>query len=66
MLYVIGGIFLMVLGVLMFLRPDIFYALTERWKHPGGEPSGLYRASTRFGGVMCFLAGLCGISVRFL
>ena len=29
MLYVLGGIFLMGWGALMFLRPDIFYELTE-------------------------------------
>jgi hypothetical protein len=58
MLYVLGGIFLMGWGALMFLRPDIFYELTEAWKTRQGNPSESYLRNTRFGGAVCFLAGL--------
>lgn len=66
MLYVLGGVLLMAMGVLMFLRPDVFYDLTEGWKSKGGRPSRLYCVSTRLGGVMCILAGLCGIVLPLL
>ncbi len=42
----------------MFLRPDIFYELTEAWKTRQGNPSESYLRNTRFGGAVCFLAGL--------
>lgn len=66
MLYILGGLFLMGLGGLMFLRPDIFYELTESWKTRQGNPTDRYLLETRIGGVMCFLAGLCGVVVLFL
>lgn len=66
MLYVLGGVLLMAMGVLMFLRPDVFYDLTEAWKHNGGSPSKSCLRGTRFGGAMCFLAGLCGIVLPLL
>ena len=58
MLHILGGIFLMGLGALMFLRPDIFYELTEAWKTQQGNPSESYLRNTRFGGAVFFLVGL--------
>lgn len=65
-MHVLGGALLVSLGLLMVLRPEAFYDLTEGWKSKGGRPSRLYCVSTRLGGVMCILAGLCGIVLPLL
>lgn len=68
MLYFIIGLVLIGIGVAMLARPQIVYELTESWKHDGGVygPSRLYVWSTRFGGVMCILAGIGGLILPFL
>ena len=68
MLYFIVGLVLAGIGVTMLVKPQFVYELTESWKHGGGvyEPSGLYVWSTRFGGIMFILAGICGVIVPFL
>lgn len=54
------------LGALMIFRPQIWYELTEGWKHSSGsEPSALYLRSTRFGGVMCALVGIVSLAAEF-
>lgn len=59
---IIGGLILVILGIVMLFRPQLFYELTESWKHSGSsEPSGMWILSTRFGGVMFLLAGLAGL-----
>ena len=63
----LGGIFLLVAGGIMLFRTDWFFVLTEGWKQrASAEPSPLYRASTRFGGALCCLAGMGGVIVFFL
>ena len=65
---VVGLIFLAlaIYGVALIWKPEFFYELTERWKHDGGgEPSKSYLLSTRFGGVMCVLAGIGGMICIF-
>ena len=67
MLYLIAGVLLAALGITMLVNPRFFFELTESWKYDGGaEPSNLFLFSTRFGGVMCTLAGICGIIVQFI
>lgn len=67
MLYVIAGLALIAMGMTMLLNPRLFFELTERWKYDGcGEPSKRFLFSTRFGGVMCTLAGIGGVIVPFL
>ena len=67
MLYLIAGVLLAALGITMLVSPRFFFELTESWKHDGGaEPSSLFLSSTRFGGVMCTLAGICGMIVPFI
>ena len=68
MLYFIAGLALIAMGAVMLAKPRIFFELTESWKHDGGvdEPSKAWTFSTRFGGVMCVLAGICGIIVQFI
>ncbi len=59
---IIGSLILVIIGIVMLFRPQLFYELTERWKHSGSsEPSGIWIFSTRFGGVMFLLAGLAGL-----
>ncbi len=67
MLYFIAGLALAVLGVTMIWKPEFVYELTESWKHNGSSgPSRLFLWSTRFGGVMCTLAGILGMIVPFI
>ena len=65
---VVGLVFLTlaIYGVALIWKPEFFYELTESWKHDGGEPSKLYLLSTRFGGVMCVLAGIGGMICVFI
>ena len=65
---VVGLIFLAlaIYGAALIWKPEFFYELTERWKHGGGEPSKSYLLSTRFGGVMCVLAGIGGMIIVFI
>lgn len=63
----ICGIFLLVMGIVMMVSPVTFYNLTESWKNSSlDEPSGLYKFSTRFGGVAFTIAGIAGIVVFFV
>ncbi len=68
MLYFIVGLALIAMGIAMLWKPRLVFELTESWKHDGGadEPSRLWLFSTRFGGVMCVLAGICGLIVPFV
>ena len=66
--YFILGLVLIGIGAVMLAKPQFVYELTESWKHDGGagEPSKLYLSSTRFGGVMLILSGICGLIVPCL
>ncbi|SFF11092.1 hypothetical protein SAMN04487969_11463 [Paenibacillus algorifonticola] len=56
------GILLICFGLLLAVRPALAWSLTESWKsNDGTEPSSLYPLSTRFGGILCTLAGLGAI-----
>ena len=58
-MYYILSIILIAVGITMLIRPKIFFELTESWKSSiSSGPSKLYLFSTRFGGVMCILAGV--------
>lgn len=60
MLWSIGGGFLIfVLGMLIFLKPDLVWKLTEEWKsYRADEPSDLYLKITKIGGILYALAGV--------
>ena len=64
MFYAIAGLALIALGITMLVNPRLVFQLAESWKHDGGAEMFLY--STRFGGVMCTLAGICGLVVAFI
>ncbi|TJY43077.1 hypothetical protein E5161_04050 [Cohnella pontilimi] len=56
------AVVLVLVGVLMLIRPNMIWTITESWKSSDAtEPSSLYVFSTRFGGVMVTLAGIAGI-----
>ena len=58
---------LTIFGAALVWKPQVFYELTESWKHDGSvEPSDWYLLSTRFGGVMCALVGIGGMICAFL
>ena len=53
------GVVFGVLGVFLFVRPDLVWKLTEQWKsYRADEPSDLYVKSTKFGGVAFALLGV--------
>lgn len=56
---VVLGVLLLLIGIFLFRKPDLFWRLTERWKsYRADEPSDLYRISTKVGGVCFILAGV--------
>ncbi len=56
---VLAGVVFVVLGVFLFVRPDLVWKLTEQWKsYRADEPSDLYVKSTKFGGVAFALLGV--------
>lgn len=47
------------IGLFLFLRPDLFWKLTEQWKsYSADEPSKLYRISTKVGGALLAAFGI--------
>ncbi len=66
-MYVILSILLIAVGSIMLIRPTSFFEWTESWKSDTkSEPSKRYLFGTRFGGVMCVLAGAGGLIVLAL
>lgn len=66
-MYLILSIILIAFGIFMLIRPRTFFELTESWKSDtSSEPSKLYIFGTRFGGVMCILAGAGELIVNIM
>ncbi len=56
---IFGGMIILALGMVMFLKPHIVWRLTEEWKSYGAdEPSDLYLKSTKMGGILFALVGV--------
>lgn len=56
---ILGGMIILALGMVMFLKPHIVWRLTEEWKSYGAdEPSDLYLKSTKMGGILFALVGV--------
>lgn len=54
-----GGVIIFVLGVFIFLKPDLVWKLTEAWKsYRADEPSELYLKTTKIGGILFALSGV--------
>ena len=61
------SIFLVIAGLLMLVQPKLIWSLTESWKSQGAEePTSLYTASIRLGGVLCTLIGLASAVVYWM
>lgn len=66
MTLVIGSV-LFITGLIMIIKPKIFWQITEQWKsYDAEEPSDLYIKSAVFGGIIVILAGIGGVIVFFL
>jgi hypothetical protein len=61
---VILSVVFICLGLLMLIKPDFFWTVTESWKsNDATEPSKIYVVSTRFGGSIFTVIGFAGIYV---
>lgn len=57
--YLLGSLLVTILGVFLFLKPDLWWKLTERWKsYRADEPSDFYILSTRIGGAAVAVIGI--------
>ena len=63
-MYIALGIVVAIIGLVMLLKPQAVYTLTESWKsNTPGEPSDFYLLSTRIGGGFFLAAGTVGAIV---
>lgn len=54
-----GGIIILMLGIVIFLKPHFIWKVTEEWKsYRADEPSDLYIKSTKLGGILFALFGV--------
>lgn len=66
-LTLLSGAAFSLLGLFLFIKPDLVWMLTERWKsYAADEPSDLYRKSTQLGGILFILLGLAMIVLPFM
>lgn len=57
--YLLGSLLVTILGAFLFLKPDLWWKLTERWKsYRADEPSDFYILSTRIGGAAVAVIGI--------
>ncbi len=60
-------ILLVLVGLVMLIRPEVVWSITESWKSNGAvKPSKVYVWTIRFGGLLCTAAGIGGIFVHLL
>lgn len=66
-MYVLLGSVFIIAGTVMLASPKTIFQMMEGWKGAGDqEPSPLYCASTRLGGLAFLLIGIAGIVVSLL
>lgn len=64
---IIVGIVIVITGIFIFLRPDLFWELTEKWKsYRADSPSDFYLKNTKFGGIALILWGIVMIVLPFI
>ena len=62
-----GGVIIFVLGMFIFLKPDLVWKLTEAWKsYRADEPYELYLKTTKIGGILFALLGVAMIILPFI
>lgn len=58
----IMGIFLVVIGGIMLIKPKIMWRVSESWKiKTNAEPTELYMILVRIGGCILAIGGICAI-----
>jgi len=58
-MYIIGSIFVIIVGLIMLISPNTVYELKESWKsYSASDPSDLYLITTRIGGGIFTLVGI--------
>lgn len=63
-MYIVLGIIVAIVGLVMLIKPQAVYTLTESWKsNTTGEPSDFYLLSTRIGGGFFVVVGIAGAIV---
>ncbi len=61
------SIAMVLLGLFMMFKPEIFWRIIESWKsYHSDEPSEFYKWHTRFGGLIFSSIGIIGIVVTFM
>lgn len=61
----LGLILLFVLGVLMFLKPEVLWKLEHLFSVKGGEPTDFYLSMMRIGGVVFALIAVF-IAIQYI
>ena len=62
-----GGVIIFALGLFIFLKPDLVWKLTEKWKsYRADEPSEFYLKVTKMGGILFALFGIVMIALPFI
>lgn len=65
--YYLTGILFIVLGIFLFMKPDLMWKLTEQWKsYSADEPSSLYLLSTKIGGIAFGIVGIAVLVLPFI
>lgn len=66
-MYILLGILFLVIGFVMVRFPEFIYEITESWKsYSSGDPSDLYKLSTRVGGIAFILVGIACFIVTII
>lgn len=64
-MYLIIGVFLIGIGLIMLIDPQMFFEITESWKvDRDSQPSDWYILNTRIGGGIMLIVGCGGIAVQ--
>lgn len=64
---ILGGVVFAAGGTFIYLKPDLVWKLTEKWKSYGADkPSDFYLKSTRFGGALFVAFGVALMILPFL
>ena len=59
---IIAGIFLVLIGGTMLIKPKAIWKVSESWKTKAeGEPTELYIMMIRIGGCILVIGGICAI-----
>lgn len=58
----IAGLFLVLIGGVMLIKPKVIWKISESWKtKTKGEPTDLYIMLIRIGGCILVIGGVCAI-----